>query len=77
MRTDACVLSGRQIQVLQEVSTGRCNKEIAERLHIHESTVKNHVARLCDMFRLTSRCAAYRNRVLLTRIALKLGLVEL
>lgn len=39
-------LSNREYEVLQEISTGLSNKEIAEKLFVTESTVKTHVSNL-------------------------------
>lgn len=37
-------LSEREIQVLREIARGQGNREIAERLHLAEGTVKNYVS---------------------------------
>lgn len=39
-------LSKREFEVLQEVSNGLSNKEIAEKLFVTESTVKTHVSNI-------------------------------
>lgn len=41
-------LSERELEVLQELASGRSNKEIAARLHVSPNTVKTHVARLFE-----------------------------
>lgn len=61
-------LSEREIEVLRELSGGRSNREIGERLHLAEGTVKNHVSVILAKLGVTDR----------TRAALKgreLGLV--
>lgn len=40
--------SARELQVLQELTAGYSNKEIAAPLHVSPHTVKTHVARLLD-----------------------------
>ena len=37
-------LSGREMEVLNEISHGLSNKEIADKLFVSESTVKTHVS---------------------------------
>ena len=39
-------LTGREREVLQAIACGWTNSEIADRLHLAESTVKTHVGRL-------------------------------
>jgi DNA-binding NarL/FixJ family response regulator len=39
-------LSNREYEVLQEISRGLSNKEIADKLFVSESTVKTHVSNL-------------------------------
>ena len=48
-------LSPRQLQVLEWVLVGHANRDIAERLHISEGTVKNHVSSLLLIFGVRSR----------------------
>ena len=48
-------LSGRELDVLTELSRGRSNREIAERLHITEHTVKFHVANILSKLGVHSR----------------------
>jgi DNA-binding NarL/FixJ family response regulator len=48
-------LSHRERQVLEGVVKGRSNKEIAEDIHISESTVKFHLARIFRKFRVRRR----------------------
>lgn len=46
-------LSRRETEVLQEMATGKSNKEIAESLFISESTIKTHVSNL--LFKLDAK----------------------
>jgi DNA-binding NarL/FixJ family response regulator len=39
-------ISNREYEILQEISKGLSNKEIAEKLFVSESTVKTHVSNL-------------------------------
>lgn len=52
------VLSGRQREVMVMVSRGVRNAEIAERLHISEKTVKNHINRIFKSLGAGSRVEA-------------------
>ena len=62
-RTDT-VLTRRESEILQLVSTGLSNKEIAARLVITEGTVKNHVHNALEKLHLSNRvqAAAYAVR---------------
>ncbi len=48
-------LTRRQHEVLQLIAAGLTNQEIADRLFISVGTVKNHVHRILDTLRATSR----------------------
>lgn len=52
------VLSKREMQVIQLISRGCSNKEIAARLHITLHTAKGHVHNILQKLQLTSRLAA-------------------
>lgn len=39
-------ISNREYEVLLEIALGRSNKEIGDKLHVSESTVKTHVSNL-------------------------------
>jgi DNA-binding NarL/FixJ family response regulator len=52
---DGGALTAREQQILQLIRDGLSNKEIASRLHISPSTVKNHVHHLLDKLKLRSR----------------------
>jgi len=48
-------LTPRELEVLQELSTGATNREIAERLFISVNTVKNHVHGILSKLELKNR----------------------
>lgn len=60
-------LTPREIEVLEEVTTGATNSEIAERLIISENTVKNHVSSILTKLNVENRREA-------TRVAHRRGL---
>ncbi|MEM9362399.1 MAG: response regulator transcription factor [Bacteroidota bacterium] len=45
-KLDKLGISKREYEVLQHVVTGMSNKEIGEKLHLSESTIKTHVSNL-------------------------------
>lgn len=49
------VLGARELEVLGQVARGRRNRYIAQELHISESTVKFHVAKILDKLGVSSR----------------------
>jgi DNA-binding NarL/FixJ family response regulator len=51
-------LSGREREVLQEVATGRTNKEIADRLAISYDTVRTHLRRVYEKLHVSNRTEA-------------------
>ncbi|MEM7130203.1 MAG: response regulator transcription factor [Chloroflexota bacterium] len=63
-------LTPREKEVLQRLTHGRTNREIAETLSISEETVKTHIGRILSKLHL-----AHRNQAML--YALKQGLVTL
>ncbi len=65
---NAGVLSDRELQIVELVSAGLTNQDIAEKLEISKRTVDNHISNI-----LTK--TATGNRVELTRWALQWGKV--
>ncbi|MFS0873372.1 response regulator [Paenibacillus xylanilyticus] len=60
-------LTTRELEILQWVSAGYTNREIADQLGISDQTVKNHLKNILQKLQL-------ENRVQLTRYALESGL---
>jgi DNA-binding NarL/FixJ family response regulator len=59
MRTHAPMgLTGRELEVLALVATGKTNREIAAALVISEHTVARHVQHILAKLRVSSRTAA-------------------
>ena len=56
--TSLAKLTRREMEVLQEITTGISNREIAERLFLSENTVKYHVHSILDKLNLPDRRAA-------------------
>ena len=53
-------LSKREYEVLQEISKGLSNREIADKLYVSESTVKTHVSNLLVKLNAQRRTQAVR-----------------
>lgn len=51
-------LTGREIEVLEQVVTGATNKEIADRLYITENTVKIHLRNILEKLHVQNRIQA-------------------
>ncbi|UTI63047.1 response regulator transcription factor [Paraconexibacter antarcticus] len=62
-------LSGRETEVVKLIAEGLSGREIADLLHISEKTVERHRSNVLDKLGL-------RDRVALTRYAIRRGLVE-
>lgn len=58
MRDSTTALSQRELEVMDLVSQGLSNLEIARRLHLSETTVKSHLAHIYPKLGVTSRTAA-------------------
>lgn len=66
---DQCRLSARERQVLQLISGGRTNREIAEELVLSLGSVKTYVNRICHKLEASGRTSA-------AAIALRAGLLD-
>ncbi|MGH8911481.1 MAG: response regulator, partial [Acidimicrobiia bacterium] len=62
-------LTGREIEVLHQVSEGLTSRAIADKLYISENTVKNHIRNVLDKTGLGSRHDA-------VRYAIREGIIE-
>jgi len=69
-RVSRHALSVRELEILQFVARGMKNREIAEKLHISENTVRNHVISFLEKL-------GTRDRTEATAVAIKQGLVRL
>ena len=63
-------LSSREIDVLRLIGTGNANKQIADKLSIGETTVKNHISNILSKLGANDRAHA-------VTIALQRGIIEL
>ena len=63
-------LSSREIDVLRLIGTGNSNKQIADKLSIGETTVKNHISNILSKLSANDRAHA-------VSIALQRGIIEL
>jgi len=59
-KDDSPSLTARQLQVLEQVASGRSNREIASLLRVSENGVKAHIARLLVKFDVPNRAALVR-----------------
>ncbi len=51
-------ISGRELEVLELLASGRSNKEISAKLNVSPNTVKTHVARLYEKLEVKRRTEA-------------------
>ncbi len=51
-------LTYRELEIINEIAQGLCNKEIAQRLSIEPQTVKNHIHNILDKLQLHTRLEA-------------------
>lgn len=58
MRTPQRTLTARELAVLELAGAGLSNRELAQRLHVTESTVKTHLANIYTKLGVASRTAA-------------------
>jgi DNA-binding NarL/FixJ family response regulator len=63
-------LTGREIEVLQQVAVGNRNRDIAERLFISEETVKVHIKHIMDKLGANDRTQA-------VAIGIRRGIIQL
>ncbi len=63
-------LSSREVEVLRLIGMGNANKQIADKLSIGESTVKNHISNILSKLGANDRAHA-------VTIALQRGIIEL
>jgi two-component system, NarL family, response regulator len=63
-------LTARELEVIRELSKGKCNKEIGTILNISEATVKVHVTHILGKLKVTGRTGAMN-------VAVKRGLVHI
>ena len=63
-------LSSREIEVLRLIGAGNANKQIADKLCIGETTVKNHISNILSKLGANDRAHAFT-------IALRRGIIEL
>ena len=63
------MLTSRELELVKLIAEGHTSEEIAEMLTISKKTVENHRANILEKLQL-------RNRVELTRYAIRRGLVE-
>jgi len=54
----AVKLTGRELEIINQIAAGLSNKEIARRLAIEAQTVKNHIHNILDKLRLHTRLEA-------------------
>ncbi len=55
MRAD---LTARELQILEHLSNGSTNKEVAEELHISDNTVRHHVNSIMEKLQVSDRTEA-------------------
>jgi len=51
-------LTARELQILNALSLGRTNKEVAQDLHISENTVRHHVTSIIEKLQVSDRTEA-------------------
>jgi two-component system, NarL family, response regulator LiaR len=61
-------LTPRELEILQQIATGKSTREIAEALFVSENTVKTHASRLFDKLQVRRRTQA-------VHVGRKLGLI--
>jgi DNA-binding NarL/FixJ family response regulator len=51
-------LNSQEMQILAGIAEGKTNREIGDKLHLSEKTVRNYVSRILDKLSLSSRAQA-------------------
>ncbi len=59
-RQEALGITPRELQILELIAAGLSNKEIGERVHVSENTVKTHSSRVFDKLGARRRTEAVR-----------------
>ncbi|MGE0041036.1 MAG: response regulator transcription factor [Vicinamibacterales bacterium] len=67
-RLEQLGITPRELEILERIAEGLSNREIAERLHVSESTVKTHSSRVFDKL-------GARRRTQAVQIGKSLGLI--
>lgn len=67
--TELPKLHRNQVQILELLSIGRSQREIADRLHIRRGTVRNEFERICALLGTTNMTHAVAN-------AMRLGVIN-
>jgi DNA-binding NarL/FixJ family response regulator len=75
--TSAVSFTERQVQIMREVAAGQGNKDIAKTVGISISAVRHHLEAIYKKTGLSTGIAGDEHRVVLARLAIKLGLVEI
>ena len=68
-RKDRSSLSGREIEILEMVSKGLTNKEIASALQISHYTVRNHINHITAKLQVSDRTEA-------ATVAMRQGIID-
>ncbi|GAB2599816.1 response regulator transcription factor [Kribbella endophytica] len=58
MRRSGPLLTEREVEILDQLATGRSNREIARRLFVSEATVKSHLSHIYTKLEVDTRAAA-------------------
>jgi len=55
-------ITPRELEILEQIASGKSTREIAQALFVSENTVKTHTSRLFDKLRVTRRTQAVQAR---------------
>ncbi len=75
-KDNSVCLTKRELEVLCLVIEGRSSKDVANYLHIKESTVKWHLANIYDKLQVSNRVQAFRRAARLDLIPLEATLTK-